>query len=91
MNRSYAPTRLRERLTRLARALTRPGRPVPLLDELVRIESDPAYRALFLAQLDAALDERHAAAQTAAVAEIEAAAERLRALVRSPGDHERAA
>ncbi|WP_240676739.1 hypothetical protein [Streptomyces sp. B27] len=88
MNRSYAPTRLRERL---ARALTRPGRPVPLLDELVRIETDPAYRALFLAQLDAALDERHTAAQTTAAQttvaeEIDAAADRLRALIRSPGD-----
>ncbi|RST19803.1 hypothetical protein EF908_31190 [Streptomyces sp. WAC04770] len=84
-------TRLRDRLARLARALTRAHRPCSPFEELVRIESDPAYRALFFAQLDAALDERHAAAQTAVVEEIEAAAERLRALVHSPGDHERAA
>ncbi|MFJ7187659.1 hypothetical protein [Streptomyces bacillaris] len=91
MNRSDLLTRLRDRLTRLAHALTRPHQPASPLDELVRIESDPAYRALFFAQLDAALDERHTAAQTAVVEEIEAAAERLRALIRSPGDHERAA
>ncbi|WAE65987.1 hypothetical protein OUQ49_09615 [Streptomyces cavourensis] len=84
-------TRLRDRLARIARALTRTHRPCSPFEELVRIESDPVYRALFLAQLDAALDERHAAAQTTAVEEIKAAAERLRALIRSPGDHERAA
>ncbi|WP_112490339.1 hypothetical protein [Streptomyces bacillaris] len=74
--------RLRDRLTQ-----TRRRQALPPLGELVRIETDPAYRALFLAQLDAALDAHH----TAAVAEIEAAAERLRALLRSPADHERAA
>ncbi|MDI7786651.1 MULTISPECIES: hypothetical protein [Streptomyces] len=84
-------TRLRDRLARIARALTRAHRPCSPFEELVRIESDPAYRALFFAQLDAALDERHAAEQAAVVEEIEAAAERLRALIRSPGDHERAA
>ncbi|WP_254870588.1 hypothetical protein [Streptomyces sp. KAI-26] len=84
-------TRLRDHLARIARALTRTHRPVSPLDELVRIETDPAYRALFFAQLDAALDDRHAAEQTTAVEEIKAAAERLRALIRSPGDHERAA
>ncbi|MCR8946532.1 hypothetical protein NW249_30985 [Streptomyces sp. OUCMDZ-4982] len=84
-------TRLRDRLARIARALTRAHRPCSPFEELVRIESDPAYRALFFAQLDAALDERHAAEQAAAVKEIEAAAERLRALIPSPGDHERAA
>ncbi|MGW5292239.1 hypothetical protein [Streptomyces bacillaris] len=84
-------TRLRDHLARIARALTRTHRPVSPLDELVRIETDPAYRALFFAQLDAALDNRHAAEQSAVVEEIEAAAERLRALIRSPGDHERAA
>ncbi|MEU3266209.1 hypothetical protein [Streptomyces bacillaris] len=73
--------RLRDRLPR-ARRRQAPS----LFDELVRIETDPAYRALFLAQLDAALDERHTAAQTAVVEEIEAAAERRRALIRSPGD-----
>ncbi|WP_432009474.1 hypothetical protein [Streptomyces bacillaris] len=91
MNSSHLRARLRQRLTRIARALTRTHRPVSPLDELVRIETDPAYRALFLAQLDAALDERHAAEQTTVVEEIKAAAERLRALIRSPGDHERAA
>lgn len=84
-------TRLRDHLARIARALTRTHRPCSPFEELVRIESDPVYRALFFAQLDAALDERHAAEQTTAVEEIKAAAERLRALIRSPGDHERAA
>ncbi|GGU56507.1 hypothetical protein ACFWGE_10375 [Streptomyces bacillaris] len=91
MNSSHLRARLRQRLTRLARALTRTHRPCSPFEELVRIETDPVYRALFFAQLDAALDERHAAAQTTAVEEIKAAAERLRALIRSPGDHERAA
>lgn len=84
-------TRLRDHLARIARALTRTHRPCSPFEELVRIESDPVYRALFFAQLDAALDDRHAAEQSAVVEEIEAAAERLRALIRSPGDHERAA
>ncbi|WP_217689194.1 hypothetical protein [Streptomyces sp. CAI-155] len=84
-------TRLRDHLARIARALTRTHRPCSPFEELVRIETDPVYRALFFAQLDAALDDRHAAEQTTAVEEIKAAAERLRALIRSPGDHERAA
>ncbi|MFD3954892.1 MULTISPECIES: hypothetical protein [Streptomyces] len=83
-----AEIHLRLRLNQLARAFTwrlRPRRTVLPFVELVQIESDPAYRALFFAQLDAALDERHTAAQTTVVEEIEAAAERLRALIRSPG------
>ncbi|MFJ4967804.1 hypothetical protein [Streptomyces sp. NPDC088755] len=85
-----AEVRLRLRLPRLVGALTRdPARPDPPFAELVRIESDPAYRALFCAALDAALEDR-LAARTAVVEEIESAAERLRYLIRS-GDHERAA
>ncbi|MBM7057757.1 MULTISPECIES: hypothetical protein [Streptomyces] len=51
------------------------------LDELVRIESDPAYRALFCAELDAAIVDRFAN-RAAVVAEVQAAADRLRDLVR---------
>ncbi|MGW8485338.1 hypothetical protein [Streptomyces sp. NPDC055886] len=51
------------------------------LAELVRIESDPAYRALFCAELDAAIVDRFAN-RAAVVAEIEAAADRLRDLIR---------
>ncbi|MEW2061823.1 hypothetical protein AB0899_13780 [Streptomyces sp. NPDC007002] len=50
------------------------------LAELVRIESDPAYRALFCAELDAAIQDRFAN-RAAAVAEAQAAGHRLRALV----------
>ncbi|MGW4837437.1 hypothetical protein [Streptomyces globisporus] len=50
------------------------------LSELVRIESDPAYRALFCAELDAAIQDRFAN-RAAVVAEVQAAAHRLRALV----------
>ncbi|MFJ3936915.1 hypothetical protein ACIPYR_14130 [Streptomyces parvus] len=50
------------------------------LAELVRIESDPAYRALFCAELDAAILDRFAN-RAAVVAEVQAAADRLRALV----------
>ncbi|MEU9708635.1 hypothetical protein AB0E21_08500 [Streptomyces sp. NPDC047967] len=48
--------------------------------ELVRIESDPAYRALFCAELDAAILDRFAN-RAAVVAQVQAAADRLRALV----------
>ncbi|WP_433403092.1 hypothetical protein [Streptomyces sp. CA-146814] len=85
-----AEIRLRLRLPRLMWALTRhPADRESPFAELVRIESDPAYRALFCAELDAAIADRDAT-RTAVVAEIEAAAEQLRGLVR-PGDHERAA
>ncbi|MEU3322088.1 MULTISPECIES: hypothetical protein [unclassified Streptomyces] len=50
------------------------------LAELVRIESDPAYRALFCAELDAAILDRFAN-RAAVVAEVQAAADRLRALI----------
>ncbi|CAM5415417.1 hypothetical protein [Streptomyces griseus] len=66
-------------------ALT-PGRPD--LDEpfaeLVRIESDPAYRALFFAELDAALIDRDAE-RKAMVDEVARAADVLRAWVRDDG------
>ncbi|MER8197439.1 hypothetical protein ACIF6I_06750 [Streptomyces microflavus] len=85
-----AEIRARLRLPRLMWALTRrPAHPTSPFAELVRIESDPAYRALFCAELDAALEDR-LATRTAVVDEIEAAAERLKALIRH-GDHERAA
>ncbi|MFK0186547.1 hypothetical protein ACIQV1_20300 [Streptomyces rubiginosohelvolus] len=54
-------------------------RPHPLA-ELVRIEADPAYRALFCAELDAAIQDRFAN-RAAVVAEVQAAADRLRALI----------
>ncbi len=50
------------------------------LAELVRIESDPAYRALFCAELDAAIQDRFAN-RAAVVAEFQAAADRLRTLI----------
>ncbi|MGW4034861.1 hypothetical protein ACWEIM_01000 [Streptomyces sp. NPDC004778] len=53
--------------------------PSPLA-ELVRIESDPAYRALFCAELDAAIRDRFAN-RAAVVAQVQAAAARLRELV----------
>ncbi|MFJ8404595.1 hypothetical protein ACIQ9K_29500 [Streptomyces microflavus] len=85
-----AEIRARLRLPRLMWALTRrPGCPTSPFAELVRIESDPVYRALFCAELDAALEDR-LATRTAVVDEIEAAAERLKALIRH-GDHGRAA
>ncbi|KAB2594251.1 hypothetical protein [Streptomyces arboris] len=85
-----AGIRPRLRLPRLTYALTRrPATPAAPFAELVRIESDPAYRALFCAELDAALHDR-LATRTAVVEEIEAAAERLKALIRH-GDHGRAA
>lgn len=86
-----AEIHLRLGLPRLTWALTRrslhPARP---FDELVRIESDPAYQALFFAELDAALSEG-LAAHTDVLEEIEAAADRLRDLLIDSGDHERAA
>ncbi|MFJ8402083.1 hypothetical protein ACIQ9K_16615 [Streptomyces microflavus] len=86
-----AEIHLRLRLPRLTWALTRrschPARP---FDELVRIESDPAYQALFFAELDAALGQR-LATHTAVVEEIEAAADRLREMITDSGDRERAA
>lgn len=87
-----AEIRARLRLPRLMWALTRrPAHPTAPFAELVRIESDPAYRALFCAELDAALEER-LATRTAVVDEIEAAAERLKALIRhGERDHGRAA
>ncbi|MEU8565881.1 hypothetical protein AB0C45_30900 [Streptomyces cyaneofuscatus] len=85
-----AEIRLRLRLPRLMWALTRrPADHESPFAELVRIEADPAYRALFFAGLDAALEDR-LTTRTAVVEEIETAATRLKALIR-PGDHERAA
>ncbi|MFJ4961122.1 hypothetical protein ACIP6P_01455 [Streptomyces sp. NPDC088729] len=85
-----AEVRLRLRFPRLMWALTRtPAENGAPFDELVRLESDPAYRALFFAELDASLDDRFAT-RTAVVEEIEAAADRLRALI-ACGDDERAA
>ncbi|MGW3832860.1 hypothetical protein [Streptomyces microflavus] len=82
-----AEIRARLRLPRLMWALTRrAAQPDSPLAELVRIESDPAYRALFCAELDAALEER-LATRIAVVKEVEAAAERLRALIRH-GEHD---
>ncbi|MFD6799845.1 hypothetical protein [Streptomyces cyaneofuscatus] len=85
-----AEIRLRLRLPRLMWVLTRrPADRESPFAELVRIEADPAYRALFFAGLDAALEDR-LATRTAVVAEIEAAAELLRDLVQR-SDHGRAA
>lgn len=85
-----AEIRLRLRLPRLMWVLTRrPADRESPFAELVRIEADPAYRALLFAGLDAALEDR-LATRTAVVAEIEAAAEQLRDLVQR-SDHERAA
>ena len=53
--------------------------------ELRRMESDPAYRALFLTLLDAALARREAERGAFAVGAL-AAAERLRSLVRPDPD-----
>ncbi|MFF0057417.1 hypothetical protein ACFYRI_23850 [Streptomyces microflavus] len=87
-----AEIQVRLRLPRLMSALTRrAAQPDSPLAELVRIESDPAYRALFCAELDAALEER-LATRIAVVKEVEAAAERLKALIRhGEHDHGRAA
>ncbi|MEV6393969.1 hypothetical protein AB0M39_04175 [Streptomyces sp. NPDC051907] len=84
-----AEVHLRRRFPRLMWALTPhpPERDQPLA-ELQRIESDPAYRAVFLAGLDAAIAERHAGRATE-LEEMAAAADRLRSLVQ-PGNGERA-
>ncbi|TQK49781.1 hypothetical protein FBY35_0043 [Streptomyces sp. SLBN-118] len=89
-----AEVHLRQRFPRIMWALTphRPERDQPFA-ELQRIESDTAYRALFLARLDAAIAERsaeQAAELNAFVDAVEAAAEQLRNLVR-PDNGERAA
>ncbi|MGW6941719.1 hypothetical protein ACWGF3_22335 [Streptomyces xanthophaeus] len=67
--------------------MTADGHPEPSeedrpLAELRRIESDPAYRALFLARLDTAIAGRAAERDAFAVA-VAAAADRLRALLGS--------
>lgn len=81
--------RLRLRFPRLMWALTprRPERDEPFA-ELVRIESDPAFRALFVAELNAALIARDAERQ-AVVDALKEGADRLRALV-GPAHGERA-
>ncbi|MFJ9976869.1 hypothetical protein [Streptomyces cyaneofuscatus] len=85
-----AEIHLRLRLPCLMWALTRrPTERESPFAELVRIEADPAYWALFFAGLDAALEDR-LATRTAVVAEIETAAEQLRDLVQR-SDHGRAA
>ncbi|MFJ8843869.1 hypothetical protein ACIRFF_13305 [Streptomyces cyaneofuscatus] len=85
-----AEIHLRLRLPRLMHALTRrPATPAAPFAELLRIESDSAYRALFFAELDAALEDR-LATRTAVVEEIEAAAAQLKALI-GCGDQGRAA
>ncbi|MEW2068906.1 hypothetical protein [Streptomyces sp. NPDC007346] len=66
------------------------ARPDGSFAELRRVESDPAYRALFLAELDAAITDRDAERE-AVVNAIEAAAARLRCLIRSGGSGESAA
>ncbi|MEE1736379.1 hypothetical protein PUR49_07660 [Streptomyces sp. BE147] len=72
---------LRPCARRIIRALIpQPPRPQPLFTELRRIETDPAYRALFLAGLDTALlrhDTEHTAEHTAEVHAAEAAADLL--------------
>ncbi|MFI1223211.1 MULTISPECIES: hypothetical protein [unclassified Streptomyces] len=79
-----AEVHLRLRLSGLVRVLARRSmRPDAPFAELVRVESDPAYRALFFAELDAAIESRHAT-RMAVVEEVEVAAERLRGLIRSP-------
>ncbi|MFE2289930.1 hypothetical protein [Streptomyces sp. NPDC059452] len=75
--------RLRLRFPRLMWALAPgPAEPVVPFAELQRIEADPAYRALFLARLNAAITDRDAERE-AVVHAIEAAADRLRALIRT--------
>ncbi|MEU4918943.1 hypothetical protein AB0G29_06175 [Streptomyces parvus] len=76
---------LRLRFPRLMWALASPRfeRDEPFA-ELVRIESDPVYRALFFAELDAALIDRDAE-RHAMVHEIGRAADVLRAWVHDDG------
>ncbi|MFJ7061110.1 hypothetical protein ACIQVA_25865 [Streptomyces microflavus] len=80
---------MRLRFPRLMWALTprRPERDEPFA-ELQRIEADPAYRALFFAELDAALIDRDTE-RKAVVDAVVGAAELLRALV-GPAHGERA-
>ncbi|MFI8814305.1 hypothetical protein ACIGWV_22790 [Streptomyces sp. NPDC055082] len=80
---------LRRYLPRIMRALApQPPPPQPLFAELQRIETDPAYRTLFLTGLDAAL-ARHDAERTARLHAAEAAADLLRRLVRPAPDPHR--
>ncbi|MFD9426707.1 MULTISPECIES: hypothetical protein [unclassified Streptomyces] len=73
---------LRQRFPRIMRVLApQPRRPQPLFAELQRIETDLAYRALFLAGLDAAIVRREAE-RTAELHAVEAAADLLQRLVR---------
>ncbi|MFG3406842.1 hypothetical protein [Streptomyces sp. NPDC048142] len=82
---------LRLRPRGLLAALTgRPPAPEVPFAELVRIESDPVYRALFCAELNSAIESRYAAG-VAVVDDVEAAADRLRSIVRLPDADERAA
>ncbi|WP_411083099.1 hypothetical protein [Streptomyces sp. cmx-18-6] len=87
-----AEIRLRLRFPRLTQALTprAAAEHGPPCAELRRIESDPAYRALFFAELDAAITDRDAERE-AMVHAVEAAAARLRSLVVPPDSGERAA
>jgi hypothetical protein len=89
-----AEVRVRQRFCRIMWALTpHPPERVQPFAELHRIESDPKYRALFLAGLDAAIAERNAeqgAELEAFLDGMEAAADQLRNLVR-PDNGERAA
>ncbi|WP_411083220.1 hypothetical protein [Streptomyces sp. cmx-18-6] len=81
-----AEVRLRLRFPGLMWALTpSPAEHDVPFAELQRIESDPAYRALFLARLGAAITDRDAERE-AMVHAIEAAADRLRALTRTDSD-----
>lgn len=76
------------RLTRAMRRWSRARREAPFA-ELQRIESDPAYRALFFAELAAAISDREAERE-AVVHAIEVAADRLRRLA-GAGERGRAA
>ncbi|MFJ8847587.1 hypothetical protein ACIRFF_32335 [Streptomyces cyaneofuscatus] len=93
MNPPEQPTpfqRLRVRAARLTWPLTRRrAKSDAPFAELQRIESDPAYRALFVAELDAAITDRDAERE-AVLHAIEAAAQRLRRMV-SPDSGGRAA
>ncbi|WP_329942501.1 hypothetical protein [Streptomyces sp. BE147] len=76
-----AGIRLRQRFPRIMRVLApQPSRPQRLFAELQRIETDPAYRALFLTGLDAAIVRRDAE-RTAELHAVEAAAGLLQHLV----------
>ncbi|WP_241837622.1 hypothetical protein [Streptomyces sp. CB02115] len=80
-----AEDRLRLRFPSLLSALAprRPERAEPFA-ELQRIEVDPAYRTLFLAELDTAISDRMAQ-RAAMVAEVEWAADVLRSWVHDDG------